>query len=48
MGAPETETAKLDLVDFGRYPAAPQFGRFGTLNVRYGNPKRGQPRVAAP
>ncbi|WP_006246126.1 tyrosine-type recombinase/integrase [Mycolicibacterium tusciae] len=38
-----TETAKLDLVDFGRNAAAPQFGGFGTLNVRYGKAKRGQP-----
>jgi integrase/recombinase XerC len=42
-GLRRTETAKLDLVDFGRNPAAPQFGRFGTLNVRYGKAKRGQP-----
>jgi integrase/recombinase XerC len=33
-GLRRTETAKLDVVDFGRNPAAPQFGRFGTLNVR--------------
>ncbi|MFE7359371.1 hypothetical protein ACFU8Q_41480 [Streptomyces sp. NPDC057543] len=33
----------MDLVDFGRNPKAPQFGRFGTLNVRYGKAKRGQP-----
>ena len=42
-GLRRTETAKLDLVDFGRNPAAPQFGSFGTLNVRYGKAKRGQP-----
>jgi integrase/recombinase XerC len=41
-GLRRTETAKLDLVDFGRNPAAPQFGRFGMLNVRYGKAKRGQ------
>ncbi|BBX88347.1 hypothetical protein MAUB_65480 (plasmid) [Mycolicibacterium aubagnense] len=40
VGLRRTETAKLDLVDFGRNPAAPQFGRFGTLNVRYGKAKR--------
>lgn len=38
-----TETAKLDLVDFGRNPAAPEFGSYGMLNVRYGKAKRGQP-----
>ncbi|MEU9165808.1 tyrosine-type recombinase/integrase [Streptomyces sp. NPDC048424] len=37
------EAARLDLADFGRNPAAPAFGRFGTLNVRYGKAKRGQP-----
>ncbi len=38
-----TETAKLDLVDWGRNPKAPEFGRFGMLQVRYGKAKRGQP-----
>ena len=38
-----TETAKLDLADWGRNPAAPEFGRFGMLHVRYGKAKRGQP-----
>jgi site-specific recombinase XerD len=42
-GLRRTEAAKLDLVDFGRNPKAPQFGRYGTLNVRYGKAKRGQP-----
>jgi site-specific recombinase XerD len=42
-GLRRTETSKLDVVDFGRNPAAPQFGRYGTLNVRYGKAKRGQP-----
>ncbi len=42
-GLRRTETAKLDLVDFGRNPKAPQFGRFGMLNVRYGKAKKGQP-----
>lgn len=27
------ETSKLDLVDWGRNPAAPEFGRYGMLNV---------------
>jgi site-specific recombinase XerD len=42
-GLRRTETTKLDLVDWGANPAAAQFGRFGTLNVRYGKAKRGQP-----
>src|SRR6266498_1170720 len=42
-GLRRTETAKLDLVDFGRNPAAPEFGRYGMLNVRYGKAKKGQP-----
>jgi len=42
-GPTPTETSKLDLVDFGRNPAAPEFGRFGMLNVRYGKAKKGQP-----
>ena len=42
-GLRRTETAKLDVADFGRNPAAPEFGRFGMLNVRYGKAKKGQP-----
>jgi integrase/recombinase XerC len=42
-GLRRTEAAMLDVVDWGRNPAAPEFGRFGTLNVRYGKAKRGQP-----
>ncbi|GLY92524.1 tyrosine-type recombinase/integrase [Actinoallomurus iriomotensis] len=42
-GLRRTETSKLDLVDWGRNPAAPEFGRYGMLNVRYGKAKRGQP-----
>jgi integrase/recombinase XerC len=38
-----TETSRLDVVDWGRNPEAPQFGRYGTLHVRYGKAKRGQP-----
>ena len=41
-GLRRTEAARLDLVDFGRNPAAPEFGGFGMLNVRYGKAKRGQ------
>ncbi|MEY9934726.1 hypothetical protein ABH926_009394 [Catenulispora sp. GP43] len=29
-----TETAKLDVTDFGRNPKAPELGRFGMLLVR--------------
>lgn len=42
-GLRRTETSKLDLVDWGRNPAAPQFDRFGMLHVRYGKAVRGQP-----
>jgi integrase len=42
-GLRRTEAAQLDVVDFGRNPHAPQFGRFGMLNVRYGKAKKGQP-----
>ncbi len=42
-GLRRTETSKLDVVDWGRNPAAPQFGRYGMLHVRYGKAKRGQP-----
>jgi len=38
-----TETSKLDVVDWGRNPAAAEFGRFGMLHVRYGKAVRGQP-----
>src|SRR5260370_830293 len=42
-GLRRTETARLDVADFGRNPRAPQFGRYGTLNGRYGKAERGQP-----
>ena len=42
-GLRRTEAAKLDLVDWGRNPAAAQYGRFGLLQVRYGKAVRGQP-----
>jgi integrase/recombinase XerC len=42
-GLRRTETSKLDIADWGRNPAAPQFGRCGSLHVRYGKAKRGQP-----
>ncbi len=42
-GLRRTETSKLDVADWGRNPAVPEFGRYGTVNVRYGKAKRGQP-----
>jgi integrase/recombinase XerC len=42
-GLRRTETSKLDVADWGRNPAAPEFGRYGTLHVRYGKAVRGQP-----
>ena len=41
-GLRRTETAKLDLNDWGRNPAAAEFGRYGMLHVRYGKSVRGQ------
>jgi site-specific recombinase XerD len=44
-GLRRTETSRLDLLDWGRNPAAPELGRFGSLAVRYGKAKPGgQPR----
>jgi integrase/recombinase XerC len=42
-GLRRTETAKLDVADWGRNAAAPEFGRYGMLHVRYGKAVRGQP-----
>jgi integrase/recombinase XerC len=42
-GLRRTETSKLDLADWGRNPAAAEFGRYGMLHVRYGKAVRGQP-----
>lgn len=42
-GLRRTETAKLDVADWGRNSAAPEFDRFGMLHVRYGKAVRGQP-----
>lgn len=42
-GLRRTEASKLDLVDWGRNPAAVEFDRFGMLHVRYGKAVRGQP-----
>ncbi|AGL16150.1 integrase family protein [Actinoplanes sp. N902-109] len=41
-GLRRTETSKLDVVDWARNPQAAQFGRFGSLSVRYGKAKRGR------
>ncbi len=42
-GLRRSESAKLDIADWGRNPAAPEFGRYGMLHVRYGKAVRGQP-----
>lgn len=42
-GLRRTEAAMLDVVDFHPNPAAPNFGRYGQLRVRYGKAMRGQP-----
>jgi len=42
-GLRRTEASKLDLADWGRNPAASEFGRYGMLHVRYGKAVRGQP-----
>jgi integrase/recombinase XerC len=40
-GLRRNEAARLDLVDWGVNAAAPEFGRYGSLSVRYGKAKRG-------
>lgn len=40
-GLRATEASRLDLVDFHRNPEAPEFGRFGIVQVRYGKRTRG-------
>ena len=42
-GLRRTEAARLDLSDWGRNPAAPEFAGFGMLHVRHGKAVRGQP-----
>ena len=42
-GLRRREAAKLDLVDFGPNAAAPEFGRFGMLAVRWGKASNGGP-----
>lgn len=41
FGLRRREAAMLDLHDFTRNPAAPEFGRFGVCNVRWGKASRG-------
>jgi len=41
-GLRRTEASKLDLIDFGRNAEAPEFGRYGMLNVRFGKAAKGQ------
>jgi integrase/recombinase XerC len=38
-----TETSKLDTVDFHRNPKAPELGRLGSLQVRWGKATKGSP-----
>jgi len=40
-GLRRNEAARLDLVHWGVNSAAPEFGRYGSLSVRYGKAKRG-------
>jgi len=42
-GLRRTECSKIDLVDWGRNAAAPEFARYGSLSIRYGKAKRGGP-----
>ncbi len=42
-GLRRREAAMLDVADFSTNPAVPEFGRFGTLAVRYGKAMRGSP-----
>ena len=42
-GLRRREAAMLDLADFGRNPAGPQFGEFGACYVRYGKALKGSP-----
>lgn len=42
-GLRRQEAARLEVVDFGRNPAAPELGGFGTLAVRWGKASKGGP-----
>ena len=43
FGLRRTETAMLDVSDFGRNPEADEFGAFGVVHVRHGKAKRASP-----
>jgi integrase/recombinase XerC len=43
FGLRRTEASRLDLVDLRRNRKAPEFGRFGSLMVRYGKSPKGSP-----
>ena len=43
FGLRRREVAMLDLHDFTRNPTAPEFGRFGVCNVRWGKASKGSP-----
>ena len=48
-GLRRTETSRLDVVDWGRNPAAPEFGRFGSWPCATARPSQaGSPGVAWP
>lgn len=42
-GLRRREVAMLDVADFSRNAAAPEFGRYGVCNVRYGKAVKGSP-----
>jgi integrase/recombinase XerC len=48
FGLRRTEAAMLDLADFTRNPAAPEFGRYGACTVRYAKPAAVAHRGGAP
>jgi integrase/recombinase XerC len=43
FGLRRREVAMLEVVDFTPNPAAPEFGRYGMLSVRYGKATKGSP-----
>ncbi len=43
FGLRRNETRMLDVVDFGRNPQGPEFGKFGVCYVRHGKAMRGSP-----
>jgi integrase/recombinase XerC len=42
-GLRRTETAKLDITDWYRSPQAPELGKYGKLEVRWGKSSKGSP-----